>query len=100
MEELGTPELTVNQIEELCLITEKTAREHVMSTVASKNIDSLNGSVEAISTKQLVLEVDGGVSLFPSVKSFNLQKLVDEAVKEAFSSVEKQLRRLACRSQK
>jgi hypothetical protein len=34
------------------------------------------------------------------MKDFDVKKLVDEAVKEAFSQAEKHLRELACHSQK
>ena len=42
MEELGLPELTTEQIEELCSITEEAAREYVLSKVPSKRIEKLN----------------------------------------------------------
>jgi hypothetical protein len=100
MEALGIPELTSEQIEELCLIAEKAARDHVLSVVPSKKIETLDISAEAEGTKPVVLGVDVAVTLFPSMKSFDVQKLVDEAVREAFSSAEKHLRFLACHSQK
>lgn len=100
MVELETPELTDNQIEELCLIAEKTARQYVLSKVTSKNIESLDISAEAEGTKPLRLEIEVVVTLSPLMNGYNMQKLVDEAVREAFSSVEKHLRGLACRSTK
>jgi hypothetical protein len=100
MEELGTPELADNQREELCLIAEKAARQYILSKVASKNIESLDVSAEAEGTKPLRLEIDVAVTLSPLMKGFNVQKLADEAVIEAFSSVEKHLRELACHSRK
>ena len=100
MEALGLPELTSEQIEELCLIAEKAARGHVFSVVPSKKIETLDISAEAEGTKPVVLRVDVAVTLSPSKKSFDVQKLVDEAVREAFSSAEKHLRVLACHSQK
>ena len=100
MVELETPEFTDNQIEELCLIAEKTARQYVLSKVTSKNIESLDISAEAEDTKPLMLEIEVVVTLSPLMNGYNIQKLVDEAVREAVSSVEKHLRGLACRSQK
>ena len=100
MEALGIPELTSEQIEELCLIAEKAAREHVLSKVPSKKIETLDISAEAEGTRPVALRVDAAVTLSPSMKNFNAQKLVDEAVGEAFSSAEKHLRLLACHSQK
>ena len=100
MEALGIPELTSEQIEELCLIAEKAAREHVLSKVSSKEIETLDISAEAEGTKPVALKVDVDVTLSPSIKDFDVQKLADEAVKEAFISAEKHLREIACHSQK
>jgi len=100
MEALGIPELTSEQIEELCLIAERAAREHVLSKVPSKKIETLDISAEAEGTKPVALKVDVTVTLSPSIRDFDVQKLVDEAVKEAFISAEKHLREIACHSQK
>ncbi len=100
MEELGLPELNSRQIEELCLIVEKVAREHVLSSVSPKRVDELNISVETEGTKPVRLTVDVNISLSPLMKRFNVQKLVDEAVKEAFISAENYLKELTCCSKK
>jgi hypothetical protein len=100
MEALGIPELTNEQIEELCLIAEKAAREHVLSKVPSKEIETLDVSAEAEGTKPVALKVDVAVTLLPSMKDFDVQKLADEAVREAFVSAEKHLREITCHSQK
>ena len=99
MEALGIPELTDEQIEELCLIAEKAARDHILLEVPSRKIETLDISAQAEGAKPVALKVDVAVTLSPSMKNFNVQKLVDEAVREAFSSAEKHLRELACRSQ-
>ena len=100
MEELGIPELNSNQIEELSSTAEKTAREYVLSKVSSKRIEALNVIVETEGTKPVRLTVEVDVSLSPLMKDFNVQKLVDEAVKEAFTSAENYLRELKCHSKK
>jgi hypothetical protein len=100
MEALGIPELTSEQIEELCLIAEKAAREHVLSKVPSKKIETLDISAEAEGTKPVALKVDVAVTLSPTMRDFDVQKLVDEAVRQAFISAEKHLREIACHSQK
>jgi len=97
---LRLPELTSEQIEELCLIAEKAARQHILSKVSSKKIESLDIIAHAEGTKTLALEVEVAVTLSPSMKSFKVQELVDDAVKEAFSSAEKHLGDLNCRLQK
>lgn len=100
MEDLGIPELSSEQIEELCLIAEKAAREYVLSKVSQKRIEELNISVETEGTKPVRLNVEVNVSLSPLMKDFHVQRLADEAVKEAFASAEKFLRELKCRSLK
>jgi hypothetical protein len=100
MENLGLPELTGEQIEDLCLVAEEAARKHILGTVPSKKIETLNISAEAEGTGPLMLKVDVGITLSPSMKSLNVQELVDDAVREAFLSAEKHLRELACRSEK
>lgn len=100
VEELDIPELTSEQIEEFCSIAEKTAREHVLSKISSKRIKALNISAETKGAKPLTLTVEIDVSLSPLMKNFDVQKLVNEAVKEAFASAEEYLRELKCRSQK
>jgi hypothetical protein len=100
VEDLDLPELTSDQIEELCSITEEAAREYVVSRVPQKRIETLSIIVGADGTKPVVLTVEANVALSPSMKDFDVQKLVDEAVKKAFASAEKYLRQLTCRSQK
>jgi len=100
VEELGLPELTTEQIEELCSITEEAAREYVLSKVPSKRIETLNISVEAEGTNPVTLTVEIDIALSPLMKDFDVQKLVDEAVTEAFISAKKYLRELKCHSKK
>lgn len=98
--ELGIPELDSKQIEELCSIVEKRAREYVLSKVPSKRIETLNIIVETEGTKPVKLTVDIDASLSPLMRNFDVQKLVDEAMREAFTSAENFLRELKCHSKK
>jgi len=100
VEELGLPELTSEQIEELCSVAEEAARKHVLSKVPRKRIDVLNISVEAEGAKPVALTVDADIVLSPMMKDFDVQKLVEEAAKEAFKAAEKYLRELKWHSQK
>ncbi len=100
MEDLGIPELTSEQIEELCTVAETAARKCIHSRVPAKNIETLNISAEAQGTKPVNLIVDVDLDLSPLMKEFEAQKLAEEAVKEAFKSAEEYLRGLTCRSQK
>lgn len=98
--EIVLPELTSEQIEELCLEVENAARAYVLSKVPPKRIEALNVSVETEDTKPLTLTVEVEILLSPLMKKFDVQKLVNEAVREAFTSAERYLRKLMCHSQK
>jgi hypothetical protein len=100
VEDFGIPELTNKQIEELCTIAEEAARKHVHSKVSKKSIEALDICAEVEGTKPINLTVDVDVVLSDSMKSFDVKKLTNEAVKEAFKSAEKYLRNLTCHSPK
>lgn len=102
MEEFGLPELTPEQIGELCSTAEEAARKYILSRVPPKRVETLNISVdvEAEEGKPLTLTVEVEFTLSPIIRDFDAQKLADEAVKEAFAVAEKYLRELKCRLQK
>jgi len=100
VEELGIPDLTTEQIEMLCATAENAARKHILSEVPAKMVEKLDISVEAIGTKPVNITVEIGLALSPKMKDFDADKLVNEAVKEAYKASENYLRKLACHSQK
>ena len=87
-------ELTEEQVQALCETAENAAREYVLSKVPSKKISELNITVEAEGKIPLTLNVEVEVSLSPLMKDFDVQQLVDEAVKEAFASAERYMREI------
>jgi hypothetical protein len=100
LEEIGTLELTLEQVEELCEIAEETAREYVLSKVPPRRIPTLNLIVDAEGTKPITINVDVEVVLSPLMKNFDVEKLVKEATERAFASIEEYLRKLSCKSTK
>jgi hypothetical protein len=100
LEDIGLPELTPEQVEELCSKAEEAAREYILSKVPPKRVETLNISVETEGEKPLTLTIDVEIVLSPLMLEYDVQKLADEAVKEAFKSAEKYLRELKCRLQK
>jgi hypothetical protein len=72
----------------------------VLSKVPPKHVETLNISVETDGEKPLTLTVDVEIVLSPLMQEYDVQRLADEAVKEAFKSAEKYLRELKCRLQK
>jgi hypothetical protein len=100
VQDLGIPELTSEQIEGLCVVTEEAARKYVYSKVPKKRIETLSISVEVEGTKPVNLKVDIDIGLPSSMDKFNVPELADKAVKKAFKSAQKYLRELTCRSWK
>jgi len=72
--ELGIPELSTKQIEELCSIVEKTVREYILSKVSPKRIEKLNISAETEGAKPVRLTVDIDTSVSPLMKDFNVTR--------------------------
>lgn len=100
MQKLGLPELTTEQVEQLCMIAETTAKKLVLSKVPAKKIETLNISAEATGAKPFNLTVEVEIVLSPEMEGFNVKELSNEAVRQAFVSAEKFLRDSACHSKK
>jgi hypothetical protein len=100
VEELGIPELTSEQTEEICAIAEEAARQYVLSKVRAKNVESLNITAEVEGTKPINLALDVDIALSQKIENIDTQELADDAVKAGFVAAEKYLRELACHSQK
>ena len=100
MAENGIPELTLEQVEELCELAEQAAREYVLSKVPTSRIVSLDVAVDAEGTKPVTVNVDVTVVLSPLMKDFDVESLTKEATKQAFAHIEEYLRKLECKSKK
>ena len=97
VEEQITHKLSNHQIEELCLISEKAVRENILSKISSKKIENLIISVETKGSKPMTLTIEVNISLSTSMRDYDVTKLSEEAIKEAFKSAEKHMRELRCR---
>jgi hypothetical protein len=93
VQELGLPELSAEQMEQLCSVAEEAAREYILSTISKKDADRLDVIVEAEGTKPLNLKVEIDLVLSSSSK-IDSTTIVNEAVKEAFKASETFLRKL------
>ncbi len=100
MADNGIPELTIEQVEELCELAEQAAREYVLSKVSTSRIVSLDVAVDAEGTKPVTVNVDVTVVLSPIMKDFDVESLTKEATKQAFAHIEEYLRELRCKSKK
>jgi hypothetical protein len=90
------PELTEEQLEKLCAIAEKTARSCIYSNFPPKKIEKLNVVTETEGSKPTTLTVE--IELIPllSTQNIDIQRLVEEAIKESFDAAEKYLRNVSC----
>ena len=100
MAENGIPELTLEQVKELCERAEQSARDYVLSKVSTSRIAVLDVSVDAEGTKPVTVDVDVTVVLSPLMKDFDVEALTKEATKRAFANIEEYLRELKCKSKK
>jgi hypothetical protein len=100
LEEIGIPELTIEQVAELCERAEQAGRDYVLSKVSTSRIVTLDVSVDAEGTKPVTVNVDVTVVLSPLMKDFDVEALTREATKRAFAHIEEYLRELKCKSKK
>jgi hypothetical protein len=94
LDELGIPELSTEQLENLSATAEGAARKCVLAKVSSKMVERLDISVEADGSKPLKVAVEIDLILSPEAKDIDAQALVKEATKAAHKAVENFLRKL------
>jgi len=100
LEEIGISELTDEQLEKLCEIGEKAARDHILSKVSARKVSTLDINIDTEGNKPVTVNVEVEVTLSPLMKNYNVEKLSKEAVEKAFAAINKYLRELACKSTK
>jgi len=100
LEELGIPELTSEQIEELCKLAEEKARKYITLRVPQKQIEKLDVTVEVEGVKPVRLSINVDIRLSQRVKNIDIQKLAGDATKNGLNAAEEFLRRLTCQHQK
>ena len=98
LQEIGISELTSEQVETLCAVAEKAARNYVLSQVPSHKVSVLNIAVDAEGVKPVTVNVEVEIILSPLMKNYDVKKLAEEATKQAFKAVEAYLRELTCKS--
>jgi len=100
LEEIGIPELKLEQLEKLCEIAEKTARDHVYSQISPRQITELDIAIDTEGAKPVTVSVDVELTLSPLMKDHDAEKLAKEATSKAFQAIKEFLSELACRSTK
>jgi post-segregation antitoxin (ccd killing protein) len=92
--DLGFPELTTDQIEQLCQIAENTARQFILSKISSKQVQTLDIVVEVEGEKPVNVSVEVNLVLLPKVQGIDVDSLVREATSQAQQASENYLRKL------
>ncbi len=99
MEEIGIPELSPEQMEELCEVAEAAARGYILSKLSLNRIFDLTITVETKGERPVIVNVDVEITLSPLLRNFDAGKLANEATRKAFTSIEKHLRELRANRQ-
>jgi hypothetical protein len=92
--EIGIPELTDEQFEEVSQTAETAARKFIFSKINQKLVEKLDISVEAEGKKPVNVIVEVDLALSQEIRDLDVNVLAEEAVKEAFKAVENYLRKL------
>jgi hypothetical protein len=90
--EIAIPELTLDQITELCEGAEQAARTYILSKISINRIATLDILIDAEVGIHLTLKVEVIVVLSSLMKDFDVEKLTNESTLNAFNYVEKHLR--------
>ncbi len=94
VEESDIPELTNEQIEELCSAAENAARKYILTKVRSKMVEELDISIEAEGSKPLKLSVEVDLTLSPQMSASLAEIFSAQAAKEALKASDNYLRKL------
>jgi len=100
LEEIGIPELTEEQLEKLCEIGEKAARDHILSKVSARRISTLDVTVDAEGSRPVTVNIEVDVTLSPLMKDLDVETLAKEATEKALTAIKEYLRELTCKSKK
>jgi hypothetical protein len=98
LEDIGIPELTAEQVEKLCEIGEKAARDYITSKISVRRISALDITIDVEGAKPVTVNVEIEIVLSPLMKNYDVNRLVDEAKQRAFNAIEDYLRDIACKS--
>ncbi len=100
MEEIAIPNLTSEQVDELCEIAEKAARRHISSKIPLRQISTFSITIDTEGRKPITINVEIELDLLTKTKGNGAKKLANEATHQAFASIEKYLKGIACKSTK
>lgn len=97
LEEIGLPELSPEQKENLCVLVEKAARDYIKSKIPLGKIQVLDIDVEIEQQGSVTVTVDTELAMSLLMKDY-AEQLVNEATRKALEAADAHLREIACKS--
>ena len=97
LEDVSVPELTEDQIRMIAETAEKHARDYINTKLPKRVISTLEIVIEAEGTKPLLFSIDINLRLSSLAKTYDTQRIVDEASRETFEVIEQNLMELSCK---
>lgn len=97
LEDVSLPELTEDQMEMVAETAEKHARDYINTKLPKRVISTLEIVIEAEGPQTLLFSIDINLRLFSLAKTYDTQRIVDEASRETFEVIEQNLRELSCK---
>ena len=91
--DIGLPDLTEEQFEEVCAVAEEAARKHIFPKFPQNKWTTWIFALR-LKEKPLNLSVEVDLVLSTTAQGIKQKILVDEAVAEAFKAIENYLRKL------
>ena len=98
LEEMGLPELSLEQKENLCVLVEKAAQDYIKSKTPLGKIQVLDIDVEIEQQGSVTVTVDIELAMDPLMRDRNAEQLVNEATRKALEVADTHLRGVACKS--
>ena len=98
LEEIGLPELSLEQKENLCVLVEKAARNFINSKISLSEVQAMNIDVEIDGNMPTTVTVD--IELVPSssMKKYDVEQLANEATQRAMKAADNRFGEIACKS--
>jgi len=98
-EEPAISQLTIEELQSVCLAIEKAVRSFVLSKVAAPLVDDLNIVVGVEGQQPVSVDVDVDIRLSPVLRDICLDDLLEAAIDQGFEAGEETAKEiLACRS--
>lgn len=97
LEEIGLPELSLEQKENLCILVEKAARDFINSRIPLNEVQTLSIDVEIDGDMPVTVTVDAELVPSSSIKDYDFEQLVNETTRRALETANIRFGEIACK---